>query len=325
MSRDTVHRPACSFNARLAGFLAPAGLLFPTRSLAHGEGPLAPHDLWHSWNLEPWLLATFAGALLLYGTGVHRLWRNAGAGRGVSGLRVLSHAIGMTLLLVALVSPLDALGETLASAHMAQHMLLILAAPFLVLSAPLPVYLWALARRRRRALAHGTITRNFAGPWRRLSRPLVAWLLYALALWAWHAPALYEAALDVTLVHDLEHLSFVFTSLLLWWVVIRVASRPTGLMMLFTTTLHSGLLAALMSLASRPWYPVYADRTNAWGLTPLEDQHLAGLIMWIPGGVGYLVATLAMLVLWLRGLESRPASLPDTGVDPAVERTSTIS
>lgn len=285
---------------------------------AHADGPMAPHDLWHSWNLDPWLLLLLGVTFGLYFAGLGRLWMQAGRRRGIAGRQVACHLAGMALLVVALLSPLDPLGETLASAHMAQHMLLILAAPFLVLSAPLPVWLWAFPPSGRKALARGANRRWLAWPWRYITKPTVAWALYALALWAWHAPALYQAALDVDWVHDLEHASFLFTSCLLWWVVLRAGPRASAVVLLFTTMLHGGLLAALMSFAPSPWYPAYQNTTAAWGLTPLEDQQLAGLIMWVPGGLGYLVATLAVLMLWLRRLELRPAPRPVADQNPSI-------
>jgi putative membrane protein len=283
-----------------------AALLAGGRAGAHADEPMAPHDLWRSWNLEPWLLVLFALAIALYARGLARLWARAGTHRGIARWQALCYGLGILLLLVALVSPLDPLGETLSAAHMVQHMLLIIAAPFLVLATPLPVYLWALPLSWRRALAGGARRPWFASAWRLLTRPLVAWVLYAAALWVWHAPVFYQAALEIRLLHDLEHFSFLATALLFWWVVLRTSARGTALALLFTTMLHGGQLAALMSFTPTPWYPAYAETTLAWGLTPLEDQQLAGLIMWVPGGLSYLLASLALLGLWLQRLERQP-------------------
>lgn len=275
--------------------------------LAHADQPPAPHDLWTMWNLEAWLLALLALTGGLYLRGLQRLWARAGSFRGIGVFQLASFGLGMALLLVALVSPVDALGEALSAAHMAQHMLLFFAAPFLVLAAPLPVFLWALPLRWRRGLGGESKQLWIAQPWRMLTTPMVAWLAYALALWLWHAPSFYQAALKQPLLHDLEHFSFLASALLFWWVVFRRAPRTTALGMLFTTMLHSGVLAALMTFSSRPWYAVYQATTASWGLTPLEDQQLAGLLMWVPGSIGYLLAGLGLVALWLQRLEAQEA------------------
>lgn len=288
-----------------------------SRALAHADQPPAPHDLWSAWNLEAWLISVLVLASGLYLRGLQRLWSRAGSFRGISGLQFGSFALGMGLLFIALISPVDALGEALSAAHMAQHMLLFFAAPFLILAAPLPVYLWALPLSWRRRVGSKSKQSWIALPWRALTTPIVAWLGYALALWIWHAPGLYQAALQTPLLHDLEHFSFFATALLFWWVVFRSAPRTTALGMLFTTMLHSGLLAALMTFSSRPWYPIYSNSTAAWGLTPLEDQHLAGLLMWVPGSIGYLLAGLGLVALWLQKLEAESARRNGAGSNEA--------
>lgn len=292
-------------------------------ALAHADQPPAPHDLWTMWNVELWLLASLAFTAGLYLRGLRRLRTRAGNFRGASGFQLASFGLGMALLFVALISPVDALGEALTAAHMVQHMLLFFAAPFLVLAAPLPIFLWALPRRWRRGLGGESKQFWIAQPWRLLTTPMVAWLAYALALWLWHAPTFYQAALEKPLIHDLEHFSFLASALLFWWVVFRRAPRTTSLGMLFTTMLHSGVLAALMTFSSQPWYAVYQDTTASWGLTPLEDQQLAGLLMWVPGSIGYLLAGLGLVALWLQRLETQEAlrSKPIASAElPAVPR-----
>lgn len=278
------------------------------RAAAHADAPPAPHDLWSSWNLDAWLWMAFALAIGLYARGLRQIWRRAGPYRGARPLHLASYVTGIVLLLLALISPLDALGEALSAAHMAQHMLIFFAAPFLVLAAPLPVYLWAFPLNWRRRLAGGVKQSWLKTGWNSLTAPPMTWALQAVALWGWHAPTLYQAALDRPLVHDLEHFTFLATGLLFWWAVFRSADRSTGLILIFTTMLHSGLLGALMTFSSRPWYPGYLESTAAWGLTPLQDQQIAGLLMWIPGGIGYLLAGLGVLALWLHRLENTQAN-----------------
>jgi len=142
-----------------------------------------------------------------------------------------------------------------------------------------------------------------------VSHPFAAWLLHAVALWLWHIPSLFQAALDSDVVHTLQHASFLGSALLFWWAVTngrhRVASLGAAVLYMFTTALHSGLLGALITLARQPWYPGYSQTTNAWNLTPLEDQQLGGLIMWIPAGVVYVVAGLLFVGAWLRESQRR--------------------
>ena len=131
--------------------------------------------------------------------------------------------------------------------------------------------------------------------WRALSSPPVAWLLFAVVLWGWHLPALYEAALRNETVHAVEHLTLLLGVLLFWWVLLE-RTRPAHVRLgfavayLFTTTLQSGVLGALITFSSQLWYPYYAPLTAAWGLTPLQDQQLAGIIMWLPGGAVFTAA-----------------------------------
>src|SRR5205085_1430820 len=136
------------------------------------------------------------------------------------------------------------------------------------------------------------------------------WLLFALALWVWHAPALFEAALRNEMIHALEHLVFLVSATLFWWVLLK-PTRPSythygmAIPYLFTTALHSGILGALMTFGTQPWYRFYTAQVSPWGLTALEDQQLAGLIMWVPGGALFTVLTIAYFAAWLSALERR--------------------
>jgi putative membrane protein len=245
----------------------------------------------------------------IYLVGLGRVWSRAGRGHGVRIWQAASFFGGWLALFLALVSPLDALGTALFSAHMAQHLLLILfAAPLLVLSQPLAALTWALPVGWRRSLAHGAlrapVLRKFL---RLLESPATAWILYAVALWVWHFPALYQAALRSETVHALEHLAFLGTAFLFWWVLFSSTAHDQGygvaFLYVFTTSMHGTLLAVLITFASVPWYPAYRDLSTAWGLTPLADQQLAGAIMWVPATIVYAGITLGLLVLWLNAME----------------------
>jgi putative membrane protein len=142
-----------------------------------------------------------------------------------------------------------------------------------------------------------------------MTAPLVAWLIHAVVLWTWHLPVLFQATLNNEFVHALQHTTFVLSALLFWWAILHGRDRAIGfgaaVIYMFTTALHSGLLGALLTFSRTVWYPVYNGSTESWGLTPLEDQELGGLIMWIPAGVVYIIAGLALFAGWLRESELR--------------------
>jgi len=137
--------------------------------------------------------------------------------------------------------------------------------------------------------------------------------IHAVALWAWHTPPLYRAALHSGWVHAAQHVTFTLSAVLFWWVLARGAQRPAGhgagVLYLFATTLHTGLLGALLAVAPTVWYPEYLATTAPWGLTPLEDQQLGGLIMWVPACSVYVAAGLALFAAWLRAGDRTPAYL----------------
>lgn len=286
--------------------------------LLHTGVPPAPHDLWQSWSLEPGVLLALAIACGLYAAGVRRLWRRAGTGRGVSRAQVRWFGGGIAALLLALVSPLDQVSIALFSAHMTQHLLLVLvAAPMLVAGSPVHASFWALPARWRRGTARWWIRAHpLRAVWRVASHPLVIWTAHTVAMWAWHIPALYESALHYEHMHALEHASFIGTALPFWWVLLRPDRRrrlPFGadLLYLFAAMMQSGALGALITLAGTPWYPEHAPWTPPWGLTPLEDQELAGLIMWVPASLIYLGAFAAAFAGGMKRLDRvRPALAP---------------
>jgi len=292
-------------------------LLLPATALAHDGRPVEPHDLWRAWSWEPWVVLGLALSAWLYARGALAIRRGA-RGRerrlvpmappAAGGRREAAwFAAGWAALAAALVSPLHALGGALFSAHMAQHeLLMVVAAPLLVLGRPLVPALWALPpgwRRRAGAAARRPAARAV---WGALTAPLPATIVHGAAIWAWHMPALYQASLASEGAHALQHASFLGTALLFWWAFLRGGARRrraaagVAVLCLFFTTLHTGLLGAFLTFSGSLWYPAYGATTAPWGLMPLDDQQLAGLIMWIPGGIAYTVAGLAFLARLLR-------------------------
>lgn len=262
---------------------------------AHGPVPIQPDALWGAWSFDPLVVVPLFVAHWGYGRGVLRLWARAGRWRGIGALHVLSFALGELALVVALVSPLDQLGGTLLSAHMAQHGLLVaVAPPLLLIGRPGAAFAWALPAGWRKG-GFGVASRSFARFGRALSRPVPAVVLHGLALWVWHAPWLFDAALEREWLHRLEHMSFLGTALLFWRAVLQARSaRRVGpaLTAAFATLMHGGLLGGLITMAPFPLYRWYRGRAELWKMTPLEDQQLAGLLMWVPMGLVYFAACL---------------------------------
>lgn len=275
---------------------------------------LVPGATWRAWTLEPAVVLALAASLVLYGMGVQRVWQRAGFDRGVRNWQAWCFGSGVLVLAVAMVSPLHALGSVLFSAHMTQHVVLMsLAAPLLVLGAPLVAMTWALppgGRRRVARVLNAPLLRRTGG-W--LTTPLVAWLLHAAAIWVWHVPGLYVATLGSEWVHTAQHASFFGTALVFWWALRDRTTHGLGVVYLFTTAVHSSLLGALLAFSPGVFYAPYALTAPSWGFTALEDQQVGGLIMWVPAGLVYFGAALLLLASWLRSSDRRVGS-PDSPV-----------
>jgi putative membrane protein len=280
-------------------------------SIAHPDGPLLPHDLWTAWSFEPTVLIPLLVTIFIYTWGTLNVWQRAGQGHGIARRQWMSFIGAILMLVLALVSPLDALSNELFSAHMVQHLILILAAaPLLILSDFPLAFLWVFPRRQAQTLGSSVNqTRRSI-----LTHPVFVWMIFTITMWIWHAAFLYEAALGNETIHFLEHILFLFTALLFWWVLFKHA-RPDHLHygmtipFLFLTVLQSGILGALMTFTTQPWYSYYADSAPRWGLTPLQDQQLAGIIMWMPGGAIFTLLTIGYFAAWLRALEKRSEAL----------------
>jgi cytochrome c oxidase assembly factor CtaG len=227
----------------------------------------------------------------------------------------------MAVLFVALVSPVDAISQSLFAVHMTQHMLLVaVAAPLLVLGRPGMALIWALPAGWRRPVAHLGARRSPLGlTWRLLTLAPVAWALQAAALWVWHVPGLYERAVASEPVHALEHATLLLTAVAFWWSALprrggaRI-SRPAAIASVVAMALQGSVLGALLTLSNSPWFDAHLATTAAWGLTPLEDQQIAGLVMWIPAGLVYVAVAAVLFVLWMRSLEGANATSNEESV-----------
>jgi putative membrane protein len=245
--------------------------------------------------------------------------------------------VGILSLVVALVSPLDTLGETLLSAHMVQHGLLIAVAPPLILAGlPGAAYAWMLPVEWRRRLARFAPGRTLAWSLAWLMSPLIAAAIHGAVLWIWHVPLVFDAALADRNLHMLEHISFLATALLFWQSLLlagrSVSTAATGMAAAFATMLHGGFLGALVTFSPNVLFGWYIGRTEFWGLTALADQQLAGLIMWVPLGIVYFLTCLYLAATLIpaasaysasaRGEFIRPQDLNNRATHPGFARRS---
>jgi putative membrane protein len=231
-------------------------------------------------------LALVAGT---YGVGMRAARRRLGAAR------IAAFSAGWLTVVVALLSPLHHLAEEKLWAHMVQHeLLMLIAAPLLALGRPDVAMLALFKHRGHRKIA--------AGWMRGVSvSPASAWILHGIAVWIWHLPSLYTAASLYPAAHLAQHISFLATALLAWWSVLgRRSEYGAAAFYVFATSVHTGLLGLLLFIARRPFYPTYASTPEA-----LEDQQLAGLIMWIPGGVIMAITAMVLFALWLKESDRR--------------------
>ncbi|SAL59174.1 membrane protein [Caballeronia choica] len=264
------------------------------------------------WSFEPWVVGLLIASGALYVVGYVRLRVRSRRSRPVRAIHLAAFLLGWLALVAALDSPLDTLAAALFSAHMIQHeVLMLIAAPLLVTGRPLAVWIWALPAATRGGVGRAVRTRWIRVPWRVLTMPLIAWMLHAATLWAWHAPAFFEAALARPGIHTFQHASFLVSALLFWWTVFGNPARGErgahALLSLFTTMVHTSALGALLTLAPGIWYPSYIESTSALGFDPLLDQQLGGLVMWVPGGLAYLIGGLVVGARWLTRRTPRPA------------------
>jgi putative membrane protein len=267
---------------------------------------VTPADLGRSWSFDPVLLVAVTVTAILYWRGMARL------GRRIRGRDRTARAIafygGLAVLTAALVSPLDALASALFSAHMVQHLLLmVVAAPLVAYARPTAALIAGLPTGGRDAVRWAT-----AGGLRKVAHvlfnPVIVWSIGAIVLWAWHMPSLYEGALRHDALHVAEHVSFLGAALLFWSVVLgsgarRGAARPVAALLVFANGVQGTALGAVLLFASAGLYPVHAPGVRAWGTSLLEDQQLAGALMWGPPALLYLLVIGWLLFRWFAEME----------------------
>ncbi|HZC06144.1 MAG TPA: cytochrome c oxidase assembly protein [Ktedonobacterales bacterium] len=286
-------KPLQMIPATLATIATIATLTRAAHQIAHLE---AMGNLWLQWTFDPILLMGLALILgaYLYAIGPgRRRWRPA---EQVSRAQITYFIVGWVTLALSLISPLDTLGdEYLFSAHMIQHMLIAVVAPPLLL---LGIPRW-LAEIPLRNQGVRTVMR-----W--LAHPIVAFGVFQADIWLWHAPTLYDLTLTNDTVHIVEHLTFLVFGILYWLPVLSPTplipriSRGFAVLYLFVGCQPMVALGALITFASTPLYTPYVSAPRVWGLSPLGDQQLGGLIMWLPTNIPYLIGLSAAFFLWIR-------------------------
>ena len=287
--------------------------------LQHPVPPSSPDIGWLNWEWRPEVILTLAVLGTVYCLGWWRL-RQSGHHGIANGWRLASYIGGLAVLALALLSTIDLLQQFLFSMHMVQHVLMMMiAAPLIMLANPLPISVWGLPPAVRlatsRLLARKALTRRVL---RRATTPLFSWTLFTLAFWGWHIPSAYDAALRTEWIHNLEHLSFFWTAILFWWHVTGSAPRihshlgyGSRIVYLLTTLIHSQALAISITFAGQPIYSYYTTVPRLWNLSVMDDQALGGSIMWVPAGMMYIVAIVVLLARWLNQEERRQEQRED--------------
>ncbi|OGO59217.1 MAG: hypothetical protein A2V85_02700 [Chloroflexi bacterium RBG_16_72_14] len=280
-------------------------------ALAHGgEVPGEPtaSTFLLLWSFDPLVWLPAVAAAVLWRSGVRRVNR-AHPGNPVPRRRTVAWLLGLMAILVALDSGIERYDTTLFSVHMVQHMLLTLVAPPLLLYAgPITLVLRASSpdtrRRRVLPLLHSRLVRA-------ISFPVVAWVVFAAVMWGSHFSPLFDLSLEDELVHRLEHGLFLASALLFWWPIVGPDPSPWRIGP-GARVLYAGLqmpqntfLAVAIAFASAPLYSHYATNVRDWGPTALEDQQIAGGLMWLGGDVAFIVAVIGLVAAWMRAEERR--------------------
>jgi len=296
-----------------------AVLLLPAVALGHGSASPPPSfpAVLLAWRLDPIPIAGVVLAAAAYGWAVRRAGRRHPAHRP-SRRRTLAFMAGLVTILVALVSPIEAYEGQLFSVHMVQHMLLeLIAAPLLLLGAPITLSLRAASTSGRRWLL-GILQSRVVHV---LSFPLIAWLLFAGVNWGWHFSALYNVALENPPLHYVQHATFLAAALLFWWPIVGLdpspwrMAYPLRLFYLFLAMPQNSFLGVSLMSAGQALYPHYLA-ARSWGPSPLDDQNLGGTVMWVVGDMVFLVAMGLVVVAWAR-LEDRRTVRLDARLDAA--------
>jgi putative membrane protein len=258
-------------------------------------------DFWLTqWNWEPSIVIGMVLVVGFYLYAVGPLRRRYHLAESVKRGQVFSFLLGVSIMFLALVSPLDELGDSyLFSAHMVQHLCLtIVVPPLLLLGTPG----WLVEPLLRKAMIFRIV--------RVLTFPVVAFFLYNIDFWLWHAPPLYNATLENQGIHIFEHVTFIVFGVIYWWPVFSPSALLPRLSMggqvlyLFLSGMPTVALGAGLTFLP-PLYAPYLAAPRIWGLTAATDQQLGGLIMWIPGNIFYIAIASILFINWMQGQEAK--------------------
>jgi putative membrane protein len=304
-------------SAALASLLA---VIATSPVLAHGPVPAEPPTalgLLFGWTFEPAVLLPLLVAALGWIWVVRRIDRRHPA-NPVPRRRSIAFLGGLAVIAFALMSGIDAYDTTLFSIHMVQHLLLTLvAAPMIALGAPITTLLRVATPNVRRTvilpILHSRLVKI-------VSFPVVAWLIFAGVMWGTHFSPIFDRSLEDPLVHDLEHALYLGAALLFWWPAVGLdpspwrMPHPVRAMYVFLQMPQNTFLAVTILNSTVPLYPHYATSIRSWGPTVLQDQQIAGGLMWLCGDILFLTAMGAIVAGWMLH-EKRQEVFVDRRVD----------
>jgi cytochrome c oxidase assembly factor CtaG len=289
--------------------------------LAHGTPAPAPvlPDVLLAWSVDPTVVVPVALLGAAYLWAVRRVDRAHPANR-VPPIRTVCWLLGLGTILLALQSPIERYDTTLFSVHMVQHILLtLIAPPLLALGAPITLLLRAARPETRRRVVLRVL---HSLPVRIVTFPVVTWLLFALAMWGTHFSPIFNQSLEEPTVHQLEHAFYLVAGCLFWWPVVALdpspwrMREPVRILYTFLQMPQNSFLGLAIVSATTPLYAHYATLVRDWGPTVLDDQLMAGALMWVVGDLVFLTAILGILVGWMRR-EEREAHAADIREDAA--------
>lgn len=275
------------------------------------------------WEWRPEVLATLLPLTVLYVVGWLRLRRRRvlrgrdPASRLASRWRLAAYLAGMGTLVLALLSPIDALGGQLFFMHMIQHKIeVMVSAPLIWLGNPFVVGLWGLPRGARLAVGALFTDESRVREWlTSATNPFFVWLLFVVVYVGWHDPAAYGRALRTGWVHDIQHISFFVVAMLFWWHVIGAAPRLhryspwVAIAMLIGAIPFNAITGFVIANSESVIYTYYESIPRIWGFSVLDDQAIAGVIMWVPGSEMLFQAAGAVLA-WMFIVDKRKHRLP---------------
>ena len=263
-----------------------------------------------SWDIRAEIVIPQVILLTIYIIGWLRL-RRKGA-KIATNWRLVSYVTGIAFLAIALMSGIDIFQYNLFVMHMIQHEILMMVVPPLIfLAAPMPISFWGLPRPWRLQLGRifgkrATVREILVY----LSTPGFIWLVFTIVLWLWHDPSAYDTATNNQFIHDIEHLSFFFASMLLWWHITGAAPRihksrsyAIRMAVVALSYVQNMILGVGITMWGQVIYKHYATVPRIWIGDPLTDQTYGGIIMWIPGGMMYGLTIIVLIGLWIKESE----------------------